>query len=144
MASGLNYVEEIEKCLRDISIIVKKKGREIYSDYSITPPQFEALLILWEYGNMTIGELSNKMFLAYSTMTDLIDRMEKNNLVKRVRDDRDRRVVHVHLLQEGIAVIEEVLQKRQNYLKSVLRNFSKEEIIQLKNSLKKLQQEMIE
>ena len=144
MASGLNYVEEIEKCLRDISIIVKKKGREIYSDYSITPPQFEALLILWEYGNMTIGELSNKMFLAYSTMTDLIDRMEKNNLVKRVRDDRDRRVVHVHLLQEGIAVIEEVLQKRQNYLKSVLRNFSKEEFIQLKNSLKKLQQEMIE
>jgi len=50
---------------------------------------------------MTIGELSNIMYLAFSTTTDLVDRMEKNELVMRIRDDQDRRVVHIHLLQEG-------------------------------------------
>ena len=47
---------------------------------------------------MTIGDLSNKMYLAFSTTTDLIDRMEKSELVQRIRDEQDRRVVRIHLL----------------------------------------------
>ena len=42
--------------------------------------------------------------------------MEKNNLVKRVRDEQDRRVVRIHLLSEGERVIEEVIDKRRDYL----------------------------
>ncbi|MBZ4317607.1 MarR family transcriptional regulator, partial [Mycobacterium tuberculosis] len=72
---------DIEKDLRYIAGIIKQKGREILSNYTITPPQFVALQWLFEEGDMTIGELSNKMFLACSTTTDLVDRMEKNKLV---------------------------------------------------------------
>lgn len=68
---------EIEFLLRKISVIVKRKGREILSHFPITPPQFTALLLLRDEGDLTIGELSQKMYLACSTMTDLIDRMEK-------------------------------------------------------------------
>ena len=81
------------KNLRYIAAIIKQKGRKILSNYTITPPQFIALQWLFEHGDMTIGDLSNKMFLAFSTTTDLVDRMEKNKLVKRVRDEQDRRVV---------------------------------------------------
>ncbi|HEY4553317.1 MAG TPA: MarR family transcriptional regulator, partial [Bacillaceae bacterium] len=84
-------VAELEKDLRYISAIIKQKGRELLSDYSITPPQFVALQWLFEEGDMTIGELSNKMYLACSTTTDLIDRMEKKELVVRVKDPKDRR-----------------------------------------------------
>jgi hypothetical protein len=66
-------VSEIERYLREISNIVKRKGREILNHFPITPPQFDALLFLHNEGDMTIGELSQKMFLACSTMTDLID-----------------------------------------------------------------------
>ena len=37
---------------------------------------------------MTIDELSNRMYLAFSTTTDLVDRMEKNELVVRIRDEK--------------------------------------------------------
>ena len=133
---------DIEKDLRYISSIIKQKGREILNQYSITPPQFVALQWLFEGGDMTIGELSNKMYLACSTTTDLVDRMEKTELVERVKDNKDRRVVRIHLLQEGERIIEEVIEKRQQYLQEILKNFSGEEIKTLNANLSKLHQEM--
>lgn len=139
---GLGTVADIEKDLRYISGIIKQKGRELLSNYTITPPQFIALQWLFEDGDMTIGELSNKMFLACSTTTDLVDRMEKNELVVRVKDPNDRRVVRIHLLDEGERIIDEVIKKRQLYLQEVLKDFSGEEILSLKEGLTKLHQEM--
>lgn len=138
----VEHVARIEKELRYVSGLVKQKGREMLINYKITPPQFIALQWLSEEGDMTIGELSSKMYLAFSTTTDLIDRMEKNELVQRVKDDKDRRVVRIHLLEEGKRIIDEVIKKRQVYLQDVLVNFSSEEIITLKENLIKLHQEM--
>lgn len=135
-------VIELEKSLRYISALLKQKGREILTHYPITPPQFVALQWLLEEGDMTIGELSNKMYLACSTTTDLVDRMEKNGLVARVRDQNDRRVVRIHLLKEGERIIEEVIKKRQHDLAQVLQSFSEDEIAFLEKTLKKLHQEM--
>ena len=135
-------VAEIEKDLRYMSGIIKQKGREILSNYTITPPQFIALQWLFEEGDMTIGALSQKMYLACSTTTDLIDRMEKNKLVMRVKDPNDRRVVRINLLQKGKKLIEEVIWKRQEYLQKTLRHYSSEEILHLKETLNKLHHEM--
>jgi len=119
----IEQVADIEKDLRYISGIIKQKGREILSNYTITPPQFIALQWLFEEGDMTIGELSNKMYLAFSTTTDLVDRMEKNDLVVRVKNPNDRRVVQIHLLDEGKRIIDEVIKKRQLYLHDVFSRF---------------------
>ncbi|KGR76851.1 MarR family winged helix-turn-helix transcriptional regulator [Ureibacillus sinduriensis] len=135
-------VAYLEKELRYISHLIKQKGREILSNYTITPPQFVALQWLHESGDMTIGELSNKMYLAFSTTTDLVDRMEKNELVVRIRDEQDRRVVHIHLLEEGERIIEEVIEKRQNYLQDVLVDFDEAEVESLSRLLNKLHQQM--
>lgn len=132
----------MEKELRYISGLIKQKGREILNSYTITPPQFVALQWLFEHGDMTIGDLSNKMYLAFSTTTDLVDRMEKNELVVRVREEQDRRVVRIKLLKEGERIIEEVIQKRQDYLETVLVDFSAEEVEQFSSLLEKLHTNM--
>ena len=128
----------LEKELRYISHLIKQKGREILSNYTITPPQFIALQWLHESGDMTIGDLSTKMYLAFSTTTDLVDRMEKNELVQRVRDENDRRVVRIHLLSEGERIIQEVILKRQDYLRDITEEFTEEEFEQLSRTLQKL------
>ncbi|MBT2656857.1 MarR family transcriptional regulator [Bacillus sp. ISL-18] len=138
----VDIIANIEKDLRYISGIIKQKGREMLSQYKITPPQFVALQWLFEEGDMTIGELSNKMFLACSTTTDLVDRMEKNLLVVRVKDPSDRRVVRIHLLEEGKRIIDEVIKKRQAYLEEILKNFTMDQILLLQSSLSKMHQEM--
>lgn len=138
MSQNKNNVEAIEKYLRKIDCIIKKKGREILKDYNITGPQFNALQYLIRDGNLTIGELSEKMALAYSTITDLVDRMEKNNLVIRVRDDKDRRVVRIKVLDKGFEILQKVLIKRIEYLEEMLNSFTEDEKQFLVKSLKKL------
>lgn len=144
MMHSPELISEIEYLLRKISGIIKQKGREILNDFPITLPQFIALQWLNEDGDMTIGELSNKMYLAFSTTTDLVDRMEKNGLVERVRDQKDRRVVQIHLLNKGKEIINEVLEARREYLAHILENMNQEEVDQMAISLKKLLKKMDE
>jgi DNA-binding MarR family transcriptional regulator len=136
-------VNEIEFFLREISKIMRRKGRDILADFPITPPQFSALFSLYQFGEMTIGELSNRMFIACSTMTDLVDRMEKSNLVARIRDERDRRVVRIQLLEYGQKIIQEVLVARQAYLSRVLATFSQEQASQAEELLRALYKQMM-
>ncbi|PTQ53676.1 MAG: Transcriptional regulator, MarR family [Hydrogenibacillus schlegelii] len=124
-------VAEVEWLLRYISGIIKQRGREILRDFPITPPQFVALQWLKEHGDMTIGELSEKMYLANSTTTDLVDRMEASGLVRRVRSATDRRVVYIHLLDKGRTIIDAVIRARQRYLAEVLASFAPEDVERL-------------
>jgi len=135
-------IVDLEWVLRRISAIIRQKGREILSDFPITPPQFVALQWLKEEGDMTIGDLSSKMYLANSTTTDLIDRMEKSGLVKRVRNSSDRRVVQIHLLDKGREIIDEVIRHRQIYLNDIISHFSPEKVKVIHESLNLLFQEM--
>lgn len=135
-------VDDIEKYLRRVDYIIRKKGREILSDYDITVPQFTALQILIHNETMTIGELSRKMALASSTITDLIDRMEKTELVVRKRDDKDKRVVKVEVLAKGHDILEKVLKERKEFLSLKLVDFGKEDKYNLNMNLKKLYEAM--
>lgn len=142
MLKQTTQVAEIERELRMIAGIIKQKGRVLLKEFEITPPQFIALQWLSEEGDLTIGELSAKMYLAFSTTTDLVDRMEKNELVRRVRDENDRRVVRIHLLPIGLELIEKVIGRRQKYLQDIFEHFSQEEVDNLENSLRLLYQHM--
>ncbi|MBP1947707.1 MarR family winged helix-turn-helix transcriptional regulator [Virgibacillus litoralis] len=139
---SIEAIADVEKRLRYISGIIKQNGRKILNNYPITSPQFIALQWLIEEGDLTIGELSNKNGLAFSTTTDLVDRMEKNELVERIRDINDRRVVRIHVLKKGNSIIQEVIQKRQEYLGEVLTNFSIEQTDTLNDLLSFLYEQM--
>lgn len=131
-------VIEIEKYLRRVDYIIRKKGREILNDFNITIPQFTALQILISEGDLTIGELSQKMSLACSTITDLADRMEKNELIVRKKDEKDKRVVRIEALPKGYEIVEKVLEKRRIYLAENLIDFDDKEKEMLKDGLKAL------
>lgn len=121
------YVVEIEQRLRQIAGVVRRKGRVLLEQYGITPPQFDALVILNRDGELTIGDLTNRLFSAYSTTTDLVDRLERAEFVARYRDNEDRRVVRVRLQPLGANLIEKVLDARRAYLDTVLESLDLQE-----------------
>ena len=59
------HIAESEKRLRYISALIKKNGRKILTNYPITSSQFIALQWITEVGDITIGELSKKIGLAF-------------------------------------------------------------------------------
>ncbi len=143
MIKSTPQIAEVEKELRYIAGIIKQSGREILNHYPITAPQFVALQWLLEKGDMTIGELSSHIHLACSTTTDLVDRMEKNELVERIRDPKDRRIVRIDVLDKGKQIIHEVIEKRQHYLEGVLKNVPEEDVETLNRLLQVLHKNML-
>ena len=136
-------VTKIERLLRHVAFIIKKRGRDILVDFGITSPQFNALLTLSDHPNITMGDLCEKLFLACSTATDLIDRMEKNGFLERARDSQDRRVIRLSISEKGRDVINEVIAARQRYVASILEKLTDEETEQLRDSLDKLHSLMV-
>jgi len=115
-------VEQIERLLRHISHVVYHKGRAILVDFGITSPQFDALLVLHREGDLAMGALCDHMSLACSTVTDLVDRMEKGGFVARERDQTDRRVIRVRLLPRGAEMVDKVMAARLDYLARILKD----------------------
>ncbi|WP_217586895.1 MarR family winged helix-turn-helix transcriptional regulator [Lentibacillus saliphilus] len=135
-------IEELEKKLRYIAGAIKLNGRKILNHYPITAPQFAALQWLIDDEDLTIGALSKKIGLAFSTTTDLVDRMENNGLVKRLRDEKDRRVVRIQVQEKGKVIIKEVIKKRQAYLGEVMQSFADTDISALNDLLGDLYEQM--
>ena len=71
------------------------------NDMEITPEQWTVLLYLWEKDGVTQQELCNATFKDKPSMTRLIDNMERQHLVIRVPDKKDRRTNKIHLTENG-------------------------------------------
>lgn len=136
------HVVEIEYNLRQIATVVRRKGRMLLEQYNITPPQFDALVILNRDGDLTIGDLSNRLYLAYSTTTDLVDRLERAEFVVRQRDQSDRRVVRVKLQLKGSEMIEHVLDARRAYLSAILTSIEEKKTSEMLTVLRLLNDRM--
>lgn len=116
--------KEIEYSLRHIAGRIKMKGRVELKAYDITTPQFIAMQWINETKDLTLGDLSKKLYLAYSTTTDIIDKLEEKELVTRIQSKEDKRVFHVKILEKGKALIEEVISARQSYTDKLLKDMN--------------------
>jgi DNA-binding MarR family transcriptional regulator len=85
-----------------VNAVYAESGRE----YGLTPQQGQLLCVLMgkPYG---MGELGATLRLAKSSLTGLVDRTERNGLVRREADPQDMRAVRVALTPEGRQLAEE-------------------------------------
>lgn len=120
-------IEQLELLLRRVCFYIKKRGRSILDDYDITPAQFEALQIIINHEEITISELSNKLYQAPSTITDLVDRMESKELVQRIRCCKDRRIVKIKTLEKGYTILSAVLDARRKFLAEALKDVNSDD-----------------
>jgi DNA-binding MarR family transcriptional regulator len=71
------------------------------AELELSAPQVHALLALGHEGPLTMGELARRAAVTEKTATGLVDRLERDRLVQRLRDEADRRVVRVRLTAHG-------------------------------------------
>lgn len=86
--------------------------------------------------NPNLSELAEVMRIAKPSMTVMINRLEKNQLVEKVQSDSDRRTAHLHLTEKGekAAVLHEELHaKISDILVSDLTDSEQEILIVLLN-----------
>lgn len=80
---------------------LRHSGMEILSEVELSYPQILVLYALLEKGSVTIGELARHLKVSQGVASRTVDRMVDKGLLDRVRDEDDRRVVHVTLSGDG-------------------------------------------
>lgn len=79
----------------------------ILKDFGITESQFGVLEALYHLGPLSQGQLCQKILRSGSNVTTVVDNLEKHALVRRDRDEDDRRVQIVTLTERGREIIAE-------------------------------------
>lgn len=88
---------ELTKLFREIMYLVRNNMSKGFDGYEITMPQGMVIGNLGKFGKMKISELSGRLGLSNSTVSGIIDRLEKQGMVERSRSLDDKRVVYVSL-----------------------------------------------
>jgi DNA-binding MarR family transcriptional regulator len=89
-----------------VALRTYQRGTErVARDAGLTPQWYLLLLLVKgsEDGaeQATVGELAKRMHLAQSTVTELVNRVERAGLVRRTASAFDGRVAHIALTNEG-------------------------------------------
>ncbi|MGO1712174.1 MAG: MarR family winged helix-turn-helix transcriptional regulator, partial [Senegalia sp. (in: firmicutes)] len=90
----------IVKLLKRVMDSIKHNIECEFKEMNLTGPQGMLMGILTKDGEMKISELSKKMGLSNSTVSGIIDRMERDGFVERTRSKEDRRVVNVKMTDD--------------------------------------------
>lgn len=93
--------DEILVAIRQIIRAIDLHSKKLSKEYGLTGPQLILMRAIQEMGNVTIKELSNQTNVSQATTTTIIDRLELNGYVQRIRSVADRRKVHANLTDKG-------------------------------------------
>ncbi len=103
--SFLNHIDEVLVALRRVIRATDLHSKHLSKTTGLTSPQILLMHTIREKGEVTIGEIAQDMSLSQATVTTILDRLEKRNLVYRSRSKEDKRKVHAYLTDEGIAIL---------------------------------------
>ena len=86
---------------------------KLYKPYldilDLTYTQYIAMLLLWEYGSMTVKEIGDHLFLDSGTLTPLLKKLEAKGVITRTRSQKDERNLDVALTDAGRALQDKAL-----------------------------------
>lgn len=104
---------KINECVNYLLAQVQNKVnllfKENLSAFGITPAQYVLLYHLWSEDGLSPSQLSSLSGLDASTITGLLTRMEKKNLIERSHSTDDRRGVNVYLTPQGTALQDDII-----------------------------------
>jgi MarR family transcriptional regulator, organic hydroperoxide resistance regulator len=115
--------------------LTKQAAREL----GLTGPQLTVIKLLETFGDLSLSTLSERIRAQNSTVTGIIDRMEREGLVSRERSTSDRRVVYIRLTKKGADLAKTIAVEPMEIFRGVLAALSREDTRDLLRILGKLQ-----
>lgn len=112
--------------------------KELAKRADLTGPQLTVVKLLEQVGDLSLSELSDKIRAQNSTVTGIIDRMEREGLVSRERSTEDRRVVHIRLTAKGRTLAGEIPVEPMEIFKGALESLSAQEMRDLMRIMTKV------
>ena len=141
-----NTYTERELALKTFTKLIRAAetvAAEVHSElanYNITVSQFGILEALFHLGPMCQKDLAAKILKSTGNITLVIDNLEKRNLVKRLRNESDRRFFTIHLTPGGKRFIEDIFPAHAARIVEKMAVLTQEEQVMLGDYCRKFKQ----
>ena len=132
------YLEKIFLGLRNISHISSIYSKYLQKNFDITSSQLLFLRALDKEDGLSAGEIGRRIFIKPGTITGIVDRLEKKELVSRHRQTKDRRVINVNITENGRRLVRIAPAPIQSRLAINLRNLPTDDLKLLTDNLERL------
>jgi DNA-binding MarR family transcriptional regulator len=140
-AQRIEYIENIAKVLMQLSWVAQKQFALSVSQHDLTLPQFLTLTyVVRATPFCSMNQIAEATHQDAATMTGVVDRLERLELVVRSRSIHDRRVVLVEPTQRGLAIITAVKKSRDHMMTVLFAPFDDEMLQHLHEHLEALWQ----
>jgi len=94
---ALEFLSPLHKASRQITMYLEDQTREL----GVSPLEGHVLTYLRKYAPAPVGELVRVFGVKQSTFTSLLDRLERDGLVRREPNPADRRSFLIHITERG-------------------------------------------
>lgn len=109
-------IRQIIQYKKDVDVCIHKKHHELAQKYGLSLEQYHLMVeldeLMLEVNDEvlapTVGEIAKNINNSQNTVSERITRLENKGMVKRVRDNKDRRISRVELTEEGRKFINEI------------------------------------
>ena len=117
----------------------------LFREFGVTSSQYNVLRILRGEGRpLPCQEIAERMIQVVPAMTGLLDRLEKQGLVERRRDERDRRIVYIELTGKATELLAGMDRPVLELHEKLLGHLTKAELRELSRLLGKARESLID
>lgn len=123
---------EFEKLFWQLSRNMGYLWKKIYAQ-SFPGSQSHILFTLERSGPKKMSELASILYLTPGAVTTASDRLIENGYIARVRDEEDRRVVHLELTTKGADALQSLQNEGRQIMKKVFHDISDDDLKTINN-----------
>ena len=129
------HLIEIRNLFTDLfqQMVTNSKG---LMGFPVNSSQLKAMAAFHEDRQYSMGELCKIANVKMPSMTEVVDRLDKEGFVERVRDTEDRRVVKVKLTAAGKEAHNAILASRKQQLENIFGCLDQKERLRFLSSLR--------
>lgn len=122
---------------RALDAVRKSIEKEIRT-YGLNPTEFAVLELLYNKGEQSAQKIGEKVLIASSSITYVVDKLEKKELILRTPFSEDRRIINVSITEEGRQMMDEIFPVHTQGVQRILEGLDTKEKEEMITQLKKL------
>lgn len=124
--------------IRRVFYVLAEQSRKAEHETGLTGSQLWVVKLLDGGSSMKVTDLARRMYLHPATMVGLLDRLEVKGLALRTRSDKDRRVVHVSITEQGRELVRNSPEVAQGLLVKGLEPLSEKKVKVISDGLEQI------
>ena len=142
----VNLEEEALLNIRRTSDRLQHYTQQLFKPHGITPTQYNVLRILRGAGDsgLRCSEIGERLVSSDPDITRLLGRLQKQKLIRRKCDPKDKRVIYAFITAEGQRLLKETDPLINDSIKHLLKHMSRDKLTTLISLLEEVRQPLSE